>query len=188
VLVDEGLRLSTDATGLLAQQGLADGYHALRFRHGGKDHATYFKIKREFLTVMVLEISPDGSLASSAYSMDHTFLSVLPFKRLLAFHLAVARLLDLYRAARSGRALAQWERLLADEYSDGLGGKEDLMRSLRLHSAHDGNLRLRGSVSELFEKTATVVARIEQGGRPDFVRLDLKATATDAWRIATIRQ
>src|ERR1051326_8192654 len=115
------------AAGKVRREAIEDGA-----RHDGASYATHFRV--------VCELRPGGVLASSATLIPHSFLTVSPFKRLLAFHQGMDKVLGVYEAAAQGRQTERWERLLADDYSDGSGGKEDFMRALKLRSAEERGL------------------------------------------------
>ena len=187
VLLDEGRQMTTDDGGLVALDGMSKGFHSLRVTHEGVQYATHFRIKREQVTLVVCELRPGGILASAASLIPHSFLTVEPFKRLLAFHQGVDRVLDVYESVLQGKQSERWERLLADDYADGQGGKEDFIRALRLRSTRDAGFRVLGRQCELNEKTAYVVAQLRRDGNPDFVRLELKGMRDGTWRISSIQ-
>lgn len=187
VLLDEATRLSTDDGGLIAHDGMSEGYHSLRVKYEGVEHSTHFRIKREQVTLVICEIRPNGVMASAASLIPHSFLTVQPFKRLLAFHQGADKVLDIYQGVLQGKSSERWERLLAEDYSDGHGGKEDFIRALRLRSQRDPGFRVHGRQCELSEKTAFVIAHLTRDGNPDFVKLELKGAHDGTWRITSIQ-
>lgn len=188
VLLDEASRMVTDDSGRIALDGIAEGFHTLRFQRGGASFATHFRVKREQVTLLVCELRSGGVMAASASLIPHSFLTVQPFKRLMAFHQGVDRVLSVYEGVLQGKRSDRWERLLADDYSDGQGGKEDFIRALRMRSARDPAFRVLGRQGELGDKTAYVVAQLHREGNPDFVRLELRGAHDGAWRIASIQE
>jgi hypothetical protein len=184
--IDEAILLTTDDTGLIAIDGMAEGYHTMRFAFDGKKYVTHFRVKREQVTLIVVEIKRDGLVNTSTTQVPHSFLTVKPFQRLLVFHQAVEKVMALYEGARQGRDFEKWSVLLADDYADGKGGKEDFLRALRLRGAADPGARVMGRNSELLEKTAAVVVRVQNAGNPDFIKLDLKDDRGGAWKISAI--
>lgn len=187
VLLDEATRLTTDDGGLVALDGMSEGHHSLRVKHDGVEYATHFRIKREQVTLVICEIRPGGVMASAASVIPHSFLTVQPFKRLLAFHQGTDKVLDIYQGVLQGKNSERWEKLLAEDYSDGQGGKEDFIRALRLRGQRDPSFRVHGRQCELGEKSAYVVAQLTREGNPDFVRLELKGAHDGTWRITSIQ-
>lgn len=188
VLIDETIPLTTDETGLMAIDGMKDGYHTARFRHDGKAHVTHFRVRREQVTLIVMELRSRGRLNTSTTQVPHSFLTVQPFQRLLAFHLGCEKVLGIYESARQGKATDRWEKLLADDYADGRGAKEDFLRALRLRSGQDPDLAVLGRQGDLGDKNAAVVVQLEHRGNPDFVKLELKTVKDGGWRIASIQE
>lgn len=184
--IDETIKLVSDDTGLIAIDGMAEGYHTMRFAFDGKPYVTHFRMKREQVTLIVVELRRDGVVNTSTTQVPHSFLTVKPFQRLLTFHQAIEKVMALYEGARQGRNMEKWTGLLADDYSDGKGGKEDFLRALRLQGQADPDTRMLGRNSELLEKTASVVVHMRSHGNPDFIKVDLKDDKSGAWKIASI--
>jgi len=188
VMLDERVRVKTDANGQVALDGMQEGFHTLRFTHGGSSYATHFRIKREQVSLVVCELRPAGVLASSSTLLPHSFLTVSPFKRLLAFHQGMDRVLGVYEAAAQGRQTDRWARMMSDDYADGSGGKEDFLRAMNLRAGDEQGLKVLGRQGELTEKAAYVVAEVQRQGNPDFVRMELKGTQDGGWRVTAVRE
>src|SRR5207253_10526226 len=140
------------------------GFHTLRFEKDGASYATHFRVKREQVTLIVCELRRGGVLASSTTLIPHSFLTVSPFKRLLAFHQGMDKVLGIYESAAQGNAGERWEKLLADDYADGTGGKDDYLRAMKLRAGEERGLRVLGRQGELTEKNAYVVAELQRQG------------------------
>ena len=81
----------------------------------------------------------------------------------------------------------QWERMLSPDYADDDGGREDLLKALRVSGRMTSDIHILGRHAELSEKDASVTARMVRNGAPDFIRFDLKKNDTGAWRVTRIR-
>jgi len=187
VVLDEAVHIKSDETGLVALDCQSEGFHPLRFRYDGVEYTTHLQIKREHVTLVVLELSRERRLYSSSYVVPHTFLTVLPFKRLLSFHQGVVKLLPIYEEALHGRSVGRWERLLSKEYKDDTGGREDFLKSLKARAGSSSMVKVLDAQSQLQEDSAFVVARLDCDGRPDFSRLELKMDDRSVWRIVSIQ-
>jgi hypothetical protein len=186
-LFDESQVVKTDHTGQITAEGLSQGYHTLRFTYAGHTHSLAFQMKRNFVTLLVMELVTKTQFLTSQSNMAHTFVTVPYLRRLLAFHRQIDRVLAIYEDAQHGKRVQQWERLLAADYSDDDGGREDLLRALQVSGRATSDTHIVGRHAELSEKEASVTVRLENDGAPDFMRFDLKRIESGSWRVNRIR-
>jgi hypothetical protein len=190
IVLDEATTIVTDATGLFVAEGLAAGFHSLKLELAGQVHPALVKLAKDHLTLVVFVLEDGGRLVKVDTTVAHTFVTMPLFKELLSFRAATRALVDRYARARTDGAVKVLTDLLAPDYADAEGGRDDLIKALRARGETRRPLEVSGLAATLgpAPNAGTVVVRVKGEAAVDFQRIDLKTGPTGEWRITAIME